>query len=99
MEIAEPMGVVAAIIPSTNPTSTAIHNALISIKGRNAVVLSPHPSARRCIQEATAVMHEAALAAGLPGDALACMTEVSLEGTQELMRCRDVGVILATGLP
>jgi acetaldehyde dehydrogenase (acetylating) len=97
VEIAEPMGVVAAIIPSTNPTSTAIHNSLIAIKGRNAVVLSPHPSARKCIQEAAAVLHKAAVGAGLPADALACMTEVTLEGTQELMRCRDVGVILATG--
>jgi acetaldehyde dehydrogenase (acetylating) len=97
VEIAAPMGVVAAIIPSTNPTSTAIHNALIAIKARNAVVLSPHPSARRCILETTAVMHKAAVGAGLPSDALACMTEVTLEGTQELMRCRDVGVILATG--
>ena len=97
VEIAEPMGVVAAVIPSTNPTSTAIHNALISIKARNAIVMSPHPSARRCIQETTAVMHEAAVGAGLPEDALACMAEVTLEGTQELMRCRDTGVILATG--
>ena len=97
VEIAAPMGVVAAIIPSTNPTSTAIHNALIAIKARNAVVLSPHPSARRCILETTAVMHAAAVGAGLPSDALACMTEVTLEGTQELMRCRDVAVILATG--
>src|SRR5436309_790907 len=63
VEIAEPMGVVAAVIPSTNPTSTAIHNALISIKARNAIVMSPHPSARRCIQETTAVMHKAAVAA------------------------------------
>jgi acetaldehyde dehydrogenase (acetylating) len=97
VEIAEPMGVVAAVIPSTNPTSTAIHNSLIAIKGRNAVVLSPHPSARRCILETTAVLHRAAVGAGLPPDALACMGEVTLEGTQELMRCRDVGVILATG--
>jgi acetaldehyde dehydrogenase (acetylating) len=97
VEIAEPMGVVAAIIPSTNPTSTAIHKTLISIKGRNAVVHSPHPSARRCIQETIRVMHGPAVQAGLPPDALACMTEVTLEGTQELMRCRDVGVILATG--
>ena len=97
VEIAEPMGVVAAVIPSTNPTSTAIHNALISIKARNAIVMSPHPSARRCIQEATAVMQKAAVGAGLPPDALVCMAEVTLEGTQELMRCRDTGVILATG--
>ncbi len=97
VEIAEPMGVVAAIIPSTNPTSTAIYKALISIKARNACVMSPHPSARNCILESTLVMHRAAVAAGLPPDALSSMTDVTLEGTQELMRCRDVGVILATG--
>jgi acetaldehyde dehydrogenase (acetylating) len=97
VEIAEPMGVVAAVIPSTNPTSTAIFKALVSIKARNAVVMSPHPSARNCILETVRVMHGPAVAAGLPKDALACMTEVSLEGTQELMRCRDTGVILATG--
>jgi acetaldehyde dehydrogenase (acetylating) len=97
VEIAEPMGVVAAVIPSTNPTSTAIFKALISIKARNACVMSPHPSARNCILETVRVMHGPAVAAGLPKDALACMTEVSLEGTQELMRCRDTGVILATG--
>jgi acetaldehyde dehydrogenase (acetylating) len=97
VEIAEPMGVVAAIIPSTNPTSTAINKALISIKARNACVMSPHPAAQACTYEAFKVMQRAAVAAGLPEDALACMTEVTLEGTQELMRSRDTGVILATG--
>lgn len=97
VEIAEPMGVVAAVIPSTNPTSTAICKALISIKARDACVMSPHPSAQRCIFETAQVMRHAALAAGLPADALSCMTQVSLEGTQELMRCRDTGVVLATG--
>jgi acetaldehyde dehydrogenase (acetylating) len=97
VEIAEPMGVVCAVVPSTNPTSTAIYKALISIKARNACVMSPHPSAKSCIQETVRVMQAAAVAAGLPADALLCMTEVSLEGTQELMRARDTGVILATG--
>ena len=97
VEIAEPMGVVAAIIPSTNPTSTAIFKALVAIKARNAVVMSPHPSARKCILETVRVMHGPAVAAGMPPDALLCLSEVSLEGTQELMRCRDTGVILATG--
>ncbi len=97
VEIAEPMGVVAAVIPSTNPTSTAIFKALISIKARNACVMSPHPSARNCILESVNVMHAPAVRAGLPPDALLCLTEVSLEGTQELMRARDTGVILATG--
>ena len=97
VEIAEPMGVVAAIIPSTNPTSTAICKALISIKARDACVLSPHPAAAGCILETTQVLKRAAVGAGLPEDALACLTEVSLEGTQELMRCRETGVVLATG--
>jgi acetaldehyde dehydrogenase (acetylating) len=97
VEIAEPMGVVAAVIPSTNPTSTAIFKALISIKARNACVMSPHPSARNCILESVKAMHGPAVRAGLPADALLCLTEVSLEGTQELMRARDTGVILATG--
>src|SRR5262245_17472367 len=62
VEIAEPMGVVAAVIPSTNPTSTAIYKALISIKARNACVMSPHPSAEKCIVEAMRVMHAPAVA-------------------------------------
>jgi acetaldehyde dehydrogenase (acetylating) len=97
VEFAEPMGVVAAVIPSTNPTSTAICKALISVKARDACVMSPHPSAQRCILETAEVLRRAAIGAGLPEDALSCMTEVSLEGTQELMRCRDTGVVLATG--
>ena len=59
--------------------------------------MSPHPSAKGCILETMRVMHGPAVQAGMPPDALSCMTEVSLEGTQELMRCRDTGVILATG--
>src|SRR6476661_5542645 len=66
VEIAEPFGVVAAIVPSTNPTSTAIYKLLISIKARCAVVLSPHPSAARCITRSAEIMHDAARAAGLP---------------------------------
>lgn len=97
IEIAEPMGVVAAIVPSTNPTSTAIFKALIAIKARDAVVISPHPSAARCIFESARVMSEAAIKAGLPDGALSCMDTVTLEGTQELMRSRLTGVILATG--
>src|SRR5437762_1091564 len=97
VEFAEPMGVVAAVIPSTNPTSTAIFKALVSIKARNACVMSPHPSARNCIHETAIVMHGPAVPAGMPPDAMLCLTEVSLEGTQELMKARDTGVILATG--
>src|SRR5262245_65685493 len=97
VEIAEPFGVVAAIVPSTNPTSTAIYKILISLKARCPIVISPHPSAARCITRVAQVMAEAATAAGAPAGAINWMTSVTLEGTQELMKHRDVAVILATG--
>jgi acetaldehyde dehydrogenase (acetylating) len=97
VEIAEPFGVVAAIVPSTNPTSTAIYKLLISIKARCAVVLSPHPSAAKCIRCVAEIMNASARRAGLPEGAIGWMNTVTLEGTQELMRQRDVSVILATG--
>jgi acetaldehyde dehydrogenase (acetylating) len=97
IEIAEPFGVVAAIIPSTNPTSTAIYKILISIKARCAVVMTPHPSAARCITCTADIMYEAGRRAGLPDGAIGWMRTVTLEGTQELMKAREVSVILATG--
>ena len=97
VEIAEPFGVVAAIIPTTNPTSTAIYKILISIKARCAIVMSPHPSAARCITRAAEIMAEAAARAGAPAGSIGWMKTVTLEGTQELMRVREVAVILATG--
>lgn len=97
VEIASPRGVVAAIVPSTNPTSTAIFKILISIKSRNAVVLSPHPSASQCVIETVRVMREAAIKAGLPNDAIGCLGPTTVEGTHELMKHRLTAVILATG--
>lgn len=97
VEIASPRGVVAAIIPSTNPTSTAIFKIIIAIKSRNSVVLSPHPSAARCIAETTRVMREAAIANGLPAEAIHCLETSSIEGTEALMRHKHTAVILATG--
>src|SRR5947209_16993514 len=97
IEIAEPFGVVAAVVPSTNPTSTAIYKILISLKARCSVVLSPHPAAVKCITRVAEVMNDAALRAGAPQGAISWMTTVTLEGTQELMKHRDVAVILATG--
>ncbi|MEQ1572697.1 MAG: aldehyde dehydrogenase family protein [Vicinamibacterales bacterium] len=97
VEIAEPFGVVAAIVPSTNPTSTAIYKVLISLKARCAIVISPHPSATRCITRAVEIMAEAATRAGAPSGSIGWMRTVTLEGTQELMKQRDVAVILATG--
>lgn len=97
IEIAEPFGVVAAIVPSTNPTSTAIYKILIAIKARCAIVLSPHPAAVKCISRVAELMWDAGRRAGLPEHAIRWMTTVTLEGTQELMRQREVAVILATG--
>lgn len=97
IEIAEPFGVVAAIVPSTNPTSTAIYKILIAIKARCAVVLSPHPSAARSITRVAEIMDEAGRAAGMPDGSVGWMRSVTIEGTQELMKAREVAVILATG--
>src|SRR5213593_2247033 len=97
VEIAEPFGVVAAIVPSTNPTSTAIYKILIAIKARCSIVLSPHPSAVKCITRVAEVMAGAATRAGAPAGSINWMTTVTIEGTQELMKHRDVAVILATG--
>ena len=97
VEVAAPVGVVAAILPSTNPTSTAIYKILIALKGRNAIVLSPHPSAFRCTCEITNIMRDAAVKAGAPADVICCFTTPTLAGTQELMKHRRTGVILATG--
>jgi acetaldehyde dehydrogenase (acetylating) len=97
VEIAEPFGVVAAIVPSTNPTSTAIYKVLIALKARCPIVISPHPSAARCITRSVEIMAEAAAQAGAPAGAIGWMKTVTLEGTQELMKHRDVAVILATG--
>jgi len=97
VEIAEPFGVVAAIVPSTNPTSTTIYKILISLKARCPIVISPHPSAARCITYVAEVLNAAALQAGAPEGAINWMTHVTLESTQELMKHRDVAVILATG--
>lgn len=97
VEIASPRGVVAGIIPSTNPTSTAIFKILISIKSRNTVVLSPHPSAAKCINETARVMRDAGVKEGLPADAIGCMTSATIEGTETLMKHKQTAVILATG--
>ncbi len=97
IEIAEPMGVVAALIPSTNPTSTVMFKALISLKGRNAIVASPHPRAVKCTCEAVRILADAAEREGAPRGLVSCMSVVTMPGTKELLAHRDVDVILATG--
>ncbi len=97
IEIATPVGVIAAIIPSTNPTSTTINKVLISLKSRNGIVLSPHPSASKCIQETARILAEAARSVGAPEGLIQCMNVSTNEGTQELMKHRRTALILATG--
>ncbi len=97
LEIAEPVGVVAAILPTTNPTSTAFFKTLIALKGRNSIVLSPHPRATRCTCEAARLLAEAAVAAGAPEGVVECLGEATIQGTNELMRHRLTGMILSTG--
>jgi acetaldehyde dehydrogenase (acetylating) len=97
LEIAEPMGVVAALIPSTNPTSTVMFKAIICVKGRNAIVAGPHPRAVRCTSEAVHIVADAAEKEGAPRGLISCMSVITMEGTKELMRHRDVDLILATG--
>ena len=97
LTIAEPMGVVAALIPSTNPTSTMMFKAIIAVKARNAIVASPHPRAARCTLEAAQVIRDAAEQAGAPRHLIACLSAPTIEGTNELMRHKLTAVILATG--
>lgn len=97
VEIATPMGVLVALIPSTNPTSTAIYKTIIAIKSGNAIVMSPHPTAKNCIIEAANIVYQAAIKAGAPEGIIGWMTQLSQEGTHTLMRHPDTAMILATG--
>lgn len=97
MEVAVPLGVVAGLIPSTNPTSTVIYKTLISIKAGNSIVFSPHPNALKAILETVRIISEAAEKAGCPKGAISCMTVPTIQGTDQLMKHKDTAVILATG--
>ena len=96
-KVAEPIGVVAAVIPTTNPTSTAIFKTLICLKTRNGIIISPHPRAKKCTIAAAKVVLDAAVAAGAPENIIVWIDIPSLELTNELMRSADI--ILATGGP
>lgn len=95
--IAVPVGVVAGLLPSTNPTSTALYKSEISIKSGNAIVFSPHPAALRCISETVKVIRQAIAEAGGNEDLVSCITIPTMEATDNLMHHRDVAMILATG--
>ena len=95
--IAVPVGVIAGLIPSTNPTSTAFYKSEISIKAGNAIVFSPHPNARNCILEAVKVIRQAIAEAGGNENLVSCITIPTIQATDNLMKHPDVALILATG--
>ncbi|MGL5540495.1 MAG: bifunctional acetaldehyde-CoA/alcohol dehydrogenase [Erysipelotrichaceae bacterium] len=96
-EIADPVGVVAGITPTTNPTSTTIFKALIALKTRNPIVFAFHPSAQNCSAAAAKIVYEAAVAAGAPEHCVQWISKPSMEGTSALMNHQDIATILATG--
>ena len=98
-EIGVPVGVIAAIVPSTNPTSTVCYKALIALKSGNSIVFSPHPKAVACTLRAARIVAEAAEKAGAPAGSVSCLTLASMAGCQELMGAGEVRLILATGGP
>ncbi|MTI81605.1 MAG: acetaldehyde dehydrogenase (acetylating) [Firmicutes bacterium] len=97
VEVAVPMGVIMGIVPTTNPTSTIIHNTLCSVKGANTIVFSPHPNAVKCSNAAVQLLHDAAVNAGAPEGLVGCVTKTSMKATEELMHHDDISVIVATG--
>ena len=98
-EIGVPVGVIAAIVPSTNPTSTVCYKAIIALKAGNSIVFSPHPKALACTRRAAEIVASAAERAGAPKGSVACLSIPSLDGCQELMKVEPVRLILATGGP
>ncbi|HWQ42537.1 MAG TPA: acetaldehyde dehydrogenase (acetylating) [Desulfosporosinus sp.] len=97
IKAAVPVGVIMGITPTTNPTSTIIHNAICAIKGANAIVFSPHPTAGKCSLAAAQLVNDAAVNAGAPDGIVGCISKSSMKATEELMHNDDVSVIIATG--
>ena len=98
-KVAEPVGVIAGIVPTTNPTSTAIFKALLAIKTRNAIIFAPHPRAKRCTVEAAKIVLEAAVEAGAPQHIIGWISEPSLDLSSQLLKDKRTALILATGGP
>ena len=99
MDVADPVGLLMGIVPSTNPTSTAIFKSIIAIKARNGIVFSPHPSAAKCTLKAATLMRDAAVEAGAPENIIGCISMPSMPATDELMHSKEVKMIIATGGP
>ncbi len=98
-EVGVPVGLIAAIVPSTNPTSTVCYKALIALKSGNAILFSPHPKALECTLKAAKIVEQAAVSAGAPAGCIGCLSMASMAGCQELMAAPEVSLILATGGP
>lgn len=99
MDVASPVGLIMGIVPSTNPTSTTIFKSIIALKAGNAIVFSPHPSAAKCTLRAAELMRDAAVEAGAPEDIIGCISMPTMGATNELMKCSEVKMIIATGGP
>ena len=97
MEVGVPMGIVAALIPSTNPTSTTMYKSIISIKSGNAIIISPHPNAKGCILETVKLIRDTIARCGAPADIVQSISLTTIDATNTLLKSRDIGVILATG--
>lgn len=97
IDIAEPVGVVAGLIPSTNPTSSVFYKTIISLKSGNAIIFSPHPNAKKCILEAVNIIRETLAKIGVPVDLVSSMEELTIAATNELMGNKGTKLILATG--
>ncbi len=97
MEVGVPLGVITALVPSTNPTSTIFYKTLIALKAGNAIIFSPHPNAQKCSQRAIEIVKKAALDAGAPAGIVDGLTLLTLDATKALMHSKDVSLILATG--
>lgn len=98
-KIAEPYGLIAGVIPTTNPTSTAIFKSLLALKTRNGIIFSPHPRAKKCTIEALKIVLNAAISAGAPENIISWIEEPTIELSGALMKHKDVNLILATGGP
>ncbi|MBC8014419.1 MAG: acetaldehyde dehydrogenase (acetylating) [Sporomusaceae bacterium] len=97
LEVAVPVGVILGLTPTTNPTSTIIHNSLCAIKAGNAIIFSPHPKALKCSNATALLLHDAAVKAGAPEGIIGCLTKATMQATNELMLHEDIAVIIATG--
>lgn len=97
MDVGVPLGIITALVPSTNPTSTIIYKTLIALKAGNAIIFSPHPNAQQCSKKAVEIVKRAAEQAGAPVGIVGSLELLTLQGTKELMHSKDVSLILATG--